>query len=74
MKSTIYLYGVQPEEFADMPYKEAIRFKHIKAKELHKKLFTSEIDDSKRQFYVFNAIKHTEQLLRELEGEELGDD
>jgi len=68
--STEYLYGVEPKEFSDMIYKDAIKFKHEKAKEVYKTLYNigpvKSEEDALREFYVEKAIAHTKMLMDEL--------
>ena len=69
MRSTQELYDCDPSDFADMPYREALRYKLRKGRELFERLFLEDIEHE-RQFYVHKAIRHTEGLLRELEEKE----
>ena len=68
--STEYLYGVEPKEFSDMIYKDAIRFKHEKAQELYRMLYmrgpVKSEEDALREFYVEKAMAHTKMLMDEL--------
>ena len=64
--STMYLYGVAPTTFKDMPYKDALQFKLEQAKKLYSKLYLNRGDEV-RKHYVWKALTHTENLLQELE-------
>jgi len=79
MRSTVYLYGIQPEEFIHLNYIDAIRYKLSKGTELYEKLYTLEnqgyangstYDDLKelreRSKAVYKAIEHNRKLLREV--------
>ena len=80
MKRTEYLYGVQPQHFADMIYRDALRERLKLAKQFYEELQV-QIDvvcrnniNSKecyelreQQHHVYKAIKHNEALLEELE-------
>jgi len=69
MKTTEYLYGIKPTEFAVLPYKKAIEFKVEAARQLLYKLlydFHYEIRDDTRINKVHAAIKFNKELLKEL--------
>lgn len=70
MKNTTqYLYGIDPKELIGMEYKAALEYKKAKAKELFAHLFIHN-KDADRQFYVWKAREHTDNLLEELENKE----
>jgi hypothetical protein len=78
MKTTRYLYDCEPQDFWDLPYGEALAYKHNKAKELLstledllcEQLERTSYDDTyklrERIFYVTKAMMHTKRLLDEL--------
>lgn len=77
MKETEYLYDCDPEEFADLPYREALRFKLERAKTLSVRLdaqirqakdWTDAFPLRARYHHVRGAILHNEALIEELEG------
>ncbi len=73
MKTTEYLYNCSPQDFADIPYREAIRIKRDKARALRDTLYQQinttsvpygEIYDLlERHYAVAKALKHNEALL-----------
>jgi len=69
MKTTQYLYDIDPSEFADMPYKDALAYKVEAGRKLISHLMYdfhySERDDV-RANKVHAAIKFNNQLLKEL--------
>ena len=66
--STTYLYGVEPSEFADLPYTEALIYKRNSAKQLISTLMDTHHSkrDEERVSAVFSAIKFNQQLLEEI--------
>jgi hypothetical protein len=73
MKTTKYLYDVEPKEFVNMKYIDALKFKHTKAKELHSRLHTLDKDNiynpvlEQRLNDIWRAILHLENLIYELD-------
>ena len=69
MKTTKYLYDIEPSTLISMNYEEAIRFKLHAAKELISKLVQVDYDlrDDQRVHDVFDAITFNENLLKELQ-------
>lgn len=69
MKSTQYLYGVEPSRFSDMPYRLAIEFKIECCKELKDDLLIDgyRAADVERLDAVVKAEKFNNQLLKELD-------
>ena len=67
--STEYLYGIEPFEIADMPYKTALQFKYDCATELYNMLYLDEEHDTERMYAVLKARTHTRELIDELIGE-----
>ena len=80
MKTSLFLYGCDPEEFADMPYREAIKYKIAAAKTtMH--TVASQLDDmykrgAVREEYqqseyrltkIKDSIEFNERLLNEIE-------
>lgn len=68
MKTTEYLFGINPEELDNKFYYEALDYKLQKAKELYNKLYDSGKKDHKtrdRMFYVLEAVDHTRKLIEE---------
>ncbi len=71
MKTTQYLYGLDPSMLKDMPYEEALKLKLESATELIR--FLTDKDFHKhyeRIVDIMAAITHTQYLLDELEGRE----
>lgn len=68
IKSTQYLYGCNANEFADLPYKEALQFKYNKANALAKQLVQPHYSkqDFDHQNAVWSARSHCQALLDEL--------
>jgi len=68
MKTTLYLYGIEPTEFADMHYKEALEYKIECAKQLISSLYDDPFGsrEDKRIDDIFEAIEFNERLLKEL--------
>ena len=66
MKSTEYLYGIQPDELKGMEYFDALKFKLEKAKDLYFELWKDNKNEE-RAFWVWNAKMHTEKLLKEID-------
>lgn len=68
MKTTQYLYNLEPSVLADMPYKQAIQLKKQKASELLKELHQPGFmeQDDERIKAVYKAEKFNTQLLEEL--------
>jgi len=82
VKRTEYLYGCSPKEWADLPYKEALKKRIEKARELKAKLvekvYTTsqpkteeEYEEwsklSQREVAVQRAIEFNETLIKEIE-------
>ena len=67
-KSTMYLYGIQPNALNTMPYSEALKFKIESAKTLLRTLLEPKYADCdvERINLVSKAIKFNEDLLEEL--------
>ena len=69
MKTTQYLYGIEPSEFSDLNYVDAIVYKITAAHKLIHHLmydFHYSDRDDERANKVHSAIKHNEGLLNEL--------
>jgi len=68
MKTTLYLYGIEPSEFADMHYNEALKYKVKCAKQLISSLYNEPFGhrEDKRIDDIFEAIEFNERLLKEL--------
>ena len=68
IKDTEYLYGADPIEFCNLPYKEALEYKIQSAKELLDRLLIPDYmnRDSERIRKVYNAINFTTQLINEI--------
>jgi len=76
-KDTQYLYGCNPSDFKNKIYLDALYYKRDKAKalywELNKKInedgadynSTENYELRKREFHVYNAWKHNENLIEE---------
>ena len=69
MKTTVYLYNVNPSKFANLPYTDALNYKITAAKQLLTELIKPHYSerDSYRINSVIDAIKHNKQLLEELQ-------
>jgi len=69
MKTTLYLYDIEPTEFANMPYKQALEYKIKCAKQLILTLYDEPFGsrEDKRIDDIFEAIEFNEQLLKEIE-------
>lgn len=66
-KSTNYLYGCNPGDFASLIYKDALSFKKQSGKKLLKVLVRDEnMTNTKRINAVLKAIKFTEKLMDEI--------
>ena len=68
MKKTEYLFGIQPEELDGKEYWEALQYKLDNALILFKGLYVSK-EDTDREFWVSKAMRHTQKLLNEGNGE-----
>ena len=72
MKTTQYLYGIEPEELDNKYYFEALKYKLEAGGILYERLYkleeTKEISD--RKFWVLDAISHTRKLIKEREERE----
>ena len=66
MKSTQYLYGLDPKDIAELPHLKALKLKRTSGKNLYIELYKSGEDDERR-FYVEKALRHTEVLIKEIE-------
>lgn len=75
MKSTKYLYDIDPEIIRDMPYETALEFRIYCCKALLKKLvevhYTTR--DDIRINHVMDAEKFNQKLLNELNGTQIED-
>ena len=71
MKTTKYLYDIEPQTFIHIQYHKALEFKIKKAKELLHKLLEPEINDrdENRIDAVYNAIEFNKKLLNEIKGD-----
>ena len=69
MHTTRYLYDINPQSIANIPYKQAIKLKINNAKLLLSLLLREHYStrDDERISAVHKAIKFNEQLLNELE-------
>lgn len=70
MRSTKFLYGVEPEAFINKTYKDAIEFKRDRALKIwlrirYKKDKTEA--EAERMHLVFKAYTHNINLLKEIE-------
>ena len=68
MKTTEYLYGIQPEELKDMLYFDALKYKYDACTRLFRKLYLTDrkTDEQNLQlWHVTKAQEHTEKLLLE---------
>ncbi len=68
LKPTIYLYDVEPEVFADLPYAEALQKKKELASALLEKLLQEPlaVRDLKRVTDVYDAVRFNKNLLEEI--------
>ena len=64
--STRYLYGIDPAEFADLPYREALQYR-IDAGRRHLDAVTKELNrafkDGATSLDTFNALNYKQQLI-----------
>ena len=67
-KSTNYIYGISPSEFAHLPYSEALQFKYNAAKSLVKELYSEHYSsrDTERINAAYDAIGFNRKLIHEL--------
>jgi len=68
VKTTEYLYGIQPKELKDMLYFDALKYKYDACTRLFRKLYLTDrkTDEQKLQlWHVTKAQEHTEKLLLE---------
>ncbi len=68
MRTTQYLYGINPSELENKMYFEALQYKHEAGKKLFKDLYYTKNRDEKQEIryhYVIKAINHTKDLLEE---------
>lgn len=67
MRTSKYLYGLDPYEFASLPYLEALRLKLASAQKLVCSISVDHYTtrDDARLSQVLNAISHTRKLLAE---------
>ena len=75
-----YLYDIEPSDFKNMIYEEAIKYKYDLAKKLHKEL-NNELEEfyktgkkyddvselRERMFWVWRAVAHNKMLIDEME-------
>lgn len=64
MRTTKYLFGIEPSELDDLKYWEALDYKLAKGWELFIELYTNQ-HDPERLFYVNKAVEFTRQLKKE---------
>ncbi len=64
MKTTKYLYGIEPESLDNMGYWEGLRYKITNGISLFRHLYKSGKDQD-RCFWVNKAVDHTRELLKE---------
>jgi hypothetical protein len=71
VKSTQYLYDINPKEFEQIPYAKAIEYKITKAKALLSKLVEPDYKNRNevRINAVQSAIEWNKQLLKELKAD-----
>ena len=71
MKTTEYLYGIQPTELDNKFYYEALEYKLDKGSQLYRELYPNSKDKetNDRIFFVLKALDHTRELLEERKGE-----
>ena len=73
MKTTQYLYGIEPEELDNKYYFEALKYKLEVGSKLYKSLYKIKKqtkEESDRTFWVLDAIDHTRKLIKEREERE----
>ena len=73
MKTTQYLYGIEPEELDNKYYFEALKYKLESGSKLYKSLYEIKEQtkkESDRTFWVLDAIDHTRKLIQEREERE----
>ena len=69
MTTTKYIYNIEPSEFADLPYKEALQVK-LEAAQSQCKYYVHTAHDwlnNPRFDAAYKAVKHNKQLLEELQ-------
>lgn len=64
MKSTKYLFNIEPEELDDLTYWDALDYKLAKGWDLFIDLYNNK-HDPERLFYVNKAVEHTRELKEE---------
>ena len=70
MKTTQYLYGIEPEELDNKYYFPALKHKVETGKKLYKYIHNIENktkEESDREFWVLDALNHTRKLIKERE-------
>ena len=68
MRTTQYLYGINPSELENKMYFEALQYKHEAGKKLFKDLYYTKNRSDKQEIryhHVTKAINHTKDLLEE---------
>ena len=68
MKTTEYLYGIQPKELKDMLYFDALQYKYDACTRLFRKLYLTDrkTDEQNLQlWHVTKAQEHTKSLIEE---------
>tara|TARA_R110000772_G_scaffold29667_1_gene73976 strand:- start:34 stop:243 length:210 start_codon:yes stop_codon:yes gene_type:complete len=68
MKTTKYLYGIEPWDLEDKLYFAALKYKKEKGTRLYRSLFLNHErteEEEKQMFYVAKALRHTQKLLDE---------
>ena len=68
MKTTQYIYGIDPDELENKYYFEALQYKKEEGIKLYRKLFLKHNkteDDTTQMFWVAKGLDHTEKLLDE---------
>lgn len=68
MKTTNYLYDIEPSILKGLEYETALKVKLNAGKDLLSRLVQVHYDlrDDERVYEVYKAIRHTEKLLEEL--------
>ena len=67
MRTTQELYGIDPEEFKDLPYHEALEYKKVAAeKHLRHLVYDKNLTYTDIVNEVSDAIKHNEVLINEI--------